>query len=127
MARLKIVFRKEIMADLNTYYPHFSPALRAEIDDAIYKMLGGQPIRSRRVSTNAGVSSTGTNATEIFERTKQQCKKPNTKVMALLSNYETGKQYLRTDIVKLAVSKYAMTANNVMHNLVKGGYFVMVE
>ena len=38
---IKIHFRKEVDVDLNAYYPSLPGPLRKEIDDAIYKLLGG--------------------------------------------------------------------------------------
>lgn len=126
MAKLKIVFRKELWIDINEYYPHFQPALRKQVDNAIYKLLGGQesPAPKQKLSSP---STAGANDTVILKRTLVSCGKVGSKTYALLSEYKPGTEYLKDDIVQKAVNHHGLAKNNVIHNLLRHKYFEVVQ
>jgi len=43
VSNIKVQFRREVDVDLNAYYPSFSRKLREEIDEQLFKLLGGAP------------------------------------------------------------------------------------
>ncbi len=47
MSNIKVQFRREVDVDLNAYYPSFSRKLREEIDEQLFKLLGGAPPKAR--------------------------------------------------------------------------------
>ncbi len=47
MSNIKVQFRREVDVDLNAYYPSFSRKLREEIDEQLFKLLGGAPPKTR--------------------------------------------------------------------------------
>lgn len=127
MAKLKIIFRKEVWADLNEYYPSFSAGLRKQIDNAIYKLMGGQAKDpgEKKNSHKGVVSTTGACEAIILKRTPKKCERLNSKVFALLAHYEPGHEYMKDDVLKKATNNYDMEGSNVIHNLLKQGYFEM--
>lgn len=127
MAKIKITFRKEVYADLNEYYPDFPAPLRKQIDNALFKMMGGQAKDpgEKKPRKDVVVSTTGACEAIILKRTPKKCERLNSKVFALLSHYEPGHEYMKDDILKKAVNNYDMEGSNVIHNLLKQGYFEM--
>jgi hypothetical protein len=127
MAKLKITFRKEVWADLNAYYPNFPPALRKAIDNAIYKLLGGQETKAPIQRSN--VSTSGANKGVIYRLTGKVPERKNTKMGALLadiaSNYKSG-ECLKEDVLKLA-TQHKMQESSVLHNAVGHKYLELVE
>lgn len=125
MAKLKIIFRKEVWADLNEYYPSFSPGLRKQIDNAIYKLMGGQ--ESKQPKARHTIPTTGASDAVILKRTPKQCLRPNSKTAALLSHYKISGEYMKDDVIKEAANNHGMDKSNIVHNLLKQGYFEIVK
>lgn len=127
MAKVKIIFRKEIHADLNEFYPNFPGSLRKQIDNALFKMMGGQAKDpgEKKISHKGVVSTTGACEAIILKRTPKKCERSNSKVFALLTHYEPGHEYMKDDVLKKAVNNYDMESSNVIHNLLRQGYFEM--
>lgn len=126
MAKIKIIFRKELWADINTYYPNFSPGLRKQIDNAIYKLLGGQEVKGSH-PRQKDLSTAGAADAVILKRTPHLCLRHNSKTAALLSNYKVGGEYMKDDVIKAAVDKHGMEGSNIIHNLLKQKYFEVVK
>ncbi len=125
MAKLKITFRKEVWADLNAYYPSFSPGLRKSIDNAIYKLLGGQEIPEPKGNNKSKYIPIA--GTVIIKRTTKECSRPASKTAALVNNYKMGNEYLMEDVKKVAVSRHGMQKDSCIQNLVRDGYFELVK
>lgn len=127
MSKLNIIFRKEVTVDLNSYYPNFPPALRKQIDDALFKLLGGSESRKGKVNGRENVSSAGVNDAVILRRLPHHTMRTASATAALLADYKPGTEVLREDLLKAAVSLYKMDASSVIHNLIRRGYFEVVK
>lgn len=130
MAKMKITFKKDVWVDINEYYPNFSSGLRRQIDNAVYKLLGGQetkPPRSEALPRKRLVSTTGAADAVILKRTPKETLRINSRLAALLKNYERGHEYLKEDVIKRAVSHHGIDGSNVIHNLLKQSYFEIVK
>lgn len=130
MAKQKIVFRKEMWIDINEYYPNFPTGLRRQIDNAIYKLLGGQetkPPRGELPQRRKVPSASGAADAVILKRTPKETLRVNSRLAALLKNYECGHEYLKEDVIKRAVSQHGMEGSNVIHNLLNQEYFEIVK
>lgn len=128
MAKLKIVFRKEVWIDINEYYPKFSPALRKTIDNAIYKMLGGQEKPAPKSNKPAkDITAIGVADAVIVRRTHKKSTVQSSKVYALCANYKSGTEYMAEEVINQGVNMQGLSKIHVMSNLVKGGYFEIVK
>lgn len=120
---ITISFRKEVNVDLNRYYDAFSGSLKKQINDEMFKLLGGE--RKNGKSRVVG-------ATSHMGKFKLTTKTPdkNSKVAAVMTDLRasTGKNEIieRAEIEKFGVSR-GLKRTNVINNMVRGGYLTSVD
>lgn len=131
MAKIKIVFRKQVWADINAYYPNFPAGLRKAIDNALFRLMGGEEAKTRLKpepkQVKPRLSTTGAAEAILIRRTKRQCNSVNSKTFALLSQYAPGSEHVKDDVINRAVQQHALNRTHVLHNLLRDKYFEIVE
>lgn len=112
---IEITFRKQVQVDLNKYYDSFSPKLRAAINDELFKIIGGQPVRAKRVESTGATMFTLTGEMPI----------PNSRSAAVIRDLQSttvdGEKIDGNVIRDFAVQR-GLKARSILANLVRCGY-----
>jgi hypothetical protein len=133
LANIKVQFRREVNVDLNAYYPNFSKRLRGEIDEELFRLLGGAPQKKARGQPS------GFCDTAILAVVKGKTPKPSSKTRLVMEQLRErlngGKLGLYTfsgaDLKKaLADMTKTLDLKNLKHwpfNLIQGGFLEIVK
>jgi len=118
MSTIKILFRKEVDVDLNAYYPNLPAKLRREVDDAVYKLLGG----------GQKASSDNLRKAEYFRRTgKVPHKQHNTLTSRMVNALPMEKLFTKDEFKTIVGGTGVPWASTHLSNLIRAGWIEVAK